>query len=564
MPELLRAGKGELSWRWLFRGVLALFLIWQALFLLRGPTLPIVHDELNLLYESLRLPAEFRLSGYVHGPLLYELIACVEVGWFAILRIAGAVSSPEEFLVHVLTHPHAHLVLGRALVGGLACATLFQVYRLGGLFGGIRVGALAGLLWASNLTFFAFACVLKEDLLFLFLFVSALLQGWGAVERRQGRGCFVTGLLIGASTAAKYFGVFALALLALPFLCLDRKERSRAAGLSFWMALGFVVAIGVFIPFLITDTNSFFGSIESLVVGKTTAGTPTLPRYLWVHLPNLVGWVVLMAGSIEWGYRLIRQPRGPIMLGMAPLFQMLWLGSRSGYSVAYYIFPMALFLSVLAAAFFARVLALTQLGLFRFLILPLVISVVVLDGAFLRGSSKHALLLLAPDSRIFARDWVHTHVPSGERILLTHGIVGMNFWGPPLVPIDPGPVVGPFTAANQQILQQWQGPRYHLKVIDGFRGFSPALIQDCDWLITTQIGTETSFELSKESAQNPPSPPPGFELAALFVGFPPQRSTLWPFFLSSDYAGLSEVSLKSMWGNCVRGLTIAIYHRNSK
>lgn len=533
--------------------------------LLRGPVLAIAHDELNFLYESLRLPQEHRLSGYIHGPLLYELIACLETGWFLILRTLGVVSSGDQFLVHLLVHQHAHLILGRAVVGLIACATLLQVYRLGCLFGGSRAGALASLLWAANLTFFAFASVLKEDLLFLFLFVTALLQGWGAVEQRRRDRCFATGFLIGASTAAKYFGVFALGLLALPFLRLARQERSRAVGLSLWMALGFMVATAVFIPFWITDTDSFLHSMRSLMIGKiTSSGSPTLPRYLWVHLPNLVGWVVFMTGSIEWGYRLMNQPRGPIALGMTPLLQLIGLGSRSGYSCAYYIFPMALFLSVLAASFLNRLLTLSRLGRLRFLIFPLALSTILLDGAFLTGSIKHALLLLAPDTRILARDWVHTHIPSGERILLTHGIAGLNFFGPPLFPIDSVPIEGPFTAAYQQMLQRGDLPRYYLRVIDGFRGFSPKLIEDRDWLIVTQIGMETSLELSPESAQQPLPAPPGFERAVFFAGFPPQRSTIWPFFLSSDYEGLKQTSLKSMWGNCLRGLSIVIYRRSSK
>ena len=86
--------------RRLFIVVLVLFSTWLAFSLFFGPELAIHHDELNFLYEALRLPAEQRLSGYGHGPLLYELIAVAESGWYVLLRVTGAVSSPSDFLAH--------------------------------------------------------------------------------------------------------------------------------------------------------------------------------------------------------------------------------------------------------------------------------------------------------------------------------------------------------------------------------------------------------------------------------------------------------------------------------
>src|SRR5512134_3445851 len=89
--------------------------LWWTVFLLFGPPLPIDHDELNFLYDSLKLVSQGQQSGYAHGPLLYELIAVLEVFLYAVLHLGGVVSSPQEFLLHVVRQQAAHLAMARAL-----------------------------------------------------------------------------------------------------------------------------------------------------------------------------------------------------------------------------------------------------------------------------------------------------------------------------------------------------------------------------------------------------------------------------------------------------------------
>src|SRR5437588_1090628 len=91
--------------RWagcLLLGVIAAYAGWLGIFLMHGPVLAVNHDEVNFVTEALRLPAQGRLHGYGHGPILYELIALAELAWYVVLRATGHIASPTEFVTYVL------------------------------------------------------------------------------------------------------------------------------------------------------------------------------------------------------------------------------------------------------------------------------------------------------------------------------------------------------------------------------------------------------------------------------------------------------------------------------
>ena len=254
---------------------------------------------------------------------------------------------------------------------------------------------------------------------------------------------------------------------------------------------------------------------------------------------------------IEFALRLIREPRGAVLLALVPFLQMLFLGLRPGYSIAYYVFPLALLLCILASSLAIRM---SRIGRWGFLVPFFLGLVAVSDGAFLRGSIKHALILTAPDTRLLARDYLYTRATPGDNILLTHAIGGMNFWGPPLLPQDPPRGTGAFAIASREALRFSEDPRYHLRVVDGFPGFTPDVTRDCDWVIA--IGTGPTSEDVREGNR----PPQGFELATAIQGVPPQ-SNFWPFLKSSDYEALHKLSVRSLWRDRVRGLPVMIYKR---
>lgn len=558
------ANHEQLTNRWaqyLLASVMLAFAVWYLVFLICGPRLAINHDELNYLYEALRLPAQRRLTGYAHGPLLYELIALVEVGWYAVLRLTHQVTSPSEFLTQVLAHEQAHLIACRAMVGLIALLLLVQVYRLGCLFGGSRVGALASLLCATNLTFISLTSLCKEDGLFWLLMVTAMLQTWRVVERRLARDALLAGLAIGAATVTKYFGVFALPLCVLPLICLPALEWRQSLKLGFIIALSAGVTTIALMPFIVTETSVVLASILGMSSSAAQAGGGlTLPTYLATHLTDLVGWALLVAGTVELVWRLFRQPRGPVLLIAAPLIQLLFLGLRPGHSMAYYIFPLALFLCVLASALAIRALDWPLLGRWSFAAPLLVVCVAVCDSAFLPGALKHAIILTGPDVRLLARDYLQSQAANGEGIAVTRAIVGVNVWGPPLLPLEPPAGANVFALAQAEALRRANGPRYRLRLFDGTPDLTPEMIRDCDWLITPHIGplASTAGDGASDRATDGLAE---FELARVIEPTPIQHSPLWPFLTFMDYEELRRASVWQLWRSRVRGLTMLIYRR---
>ena len=465
---------------------------------------------------------------------------------------------------HVLTNQHPHLVLARSIVGVSALLLLVQVYRLGRLFGGSGVGSLATLLFATNLTFIVFASSVKDDVLYLLLLVTAMLLAWRASDESDARAAVLTGLTIGAAFVAKYFGIFALVLCVLPLLRRPWSERRRAFMLGGLMAFSACVSALALMPFLLTDTDVVFRSIIGMDTG--TAAMPgglALPTYLFVHLPNLVGWVIVIAGGIELGVRLAREPRGPLLLALAPVLILLFVGLRSGETRAYYVLPFALFLIIGACALVVRLVHATPIRRREFLA-PLVVAVMSISGsAFLPGAIKYMLILDAPDARLLARDYVHARIPPRECIAITDAVVGMNFWGPPLLPIDLPDGTGAFAQASREAVNRSLGPRYRLRIEDGFSGFSDELLLDCDWLITPATSTLFDVEIGVPASVDRNEPPPGFEVESVIRALPQQQTKTWPFFVPGDYDKLREVSLGRLRREGVRGLTLFIYHRQA-
>lgn len=548
----------------LFMVVLAASAVRMVVFLVLGPELAINNDELTFLYEALRLPAEFRLSGYMHAPLLYEVIASVEAGWYVLLRLTGGASSPNEFLTQVLVDQPVHLILCRGIVEFSALLLLIQVYRLGSLFGGSRAGALASLLCAANLTFVILASSCKEDVLFLLLFVTAMLWTWRLVEQPRIGLAIGTGFTIGASVVAKYFGIFAVALSAIPFFVSRRDDPKRALVLGATMAMATGVSVFILMPFIVTDSATVLNSVVRL--GRGTANLPgglALKDYLFTHLPNLVGWVLLIAAMAEGSIRLTREPRGPLTVMVAPLLLLLFLGLRPGLSRAYYIFPVAICMFVLASSLAIRVLDGMSRSRWK-LLAPLVIGVVALfDTAFLPGSVKYALILTGPDTRLMARDYIDTYVPPGKCVVLTHGVLGWNVWGPPLLPVDPPGGNGAFWTANRAAIERSGRPRYRLRIANKFTGFPTDLAHDCDWMVSAKTSASFSREFGTPEGFNWEDPPSGFQVVKIIQALPEQQTTAWPFIGPEDYDELRKVSFQRLWKDRARGLTLVVYHRAS-
>jgi hypothetical protein len=550
-------------WRILV-AILGIFGVWNASILAFGPRLAMNHDELNFLEEGLRLPAQFRISAYTHGPVVYECVALGESIWYLCLRVTGRVSSPDEFLVHVLANVGAHLTVCRAFVGVCALLCLIQVYRVGSLFGDGWVGVVSVVLCASNLTFNAFATVFKEDMLFWLLMLTAAYEGWRSTERRLILGGVCAGLAIGASIATKYFGVLALLFALIPFCRLPGVDWRKALKLSVLMTASACIGLLLLFPFLLLDTGSVIDSIREMSNFSTSVPglkSLTITRYLLVHLPNLVGWPVIVVGILGSLRCLVYDRQGPIALMSVPMLLLLSLGLRPGYSMAYFIFPFALFLCIVAASAARRIWETSRYTkLCRIALILGMLGIVVGESAFLRGSIKHGIVLTGPDTRLLARAQFESDAEPGSTVIIMHAIRGLNFWGPPLIPESLPAAYSPFRKALRRYWANETGPRFQLQLIDG-TGAQSVVKNDfptASWFITTRF-LPSPIELGHEASEV--KVPRDFVVAHQTDAFP-DHSYLFPFYTSSDYEVLRGMSITELLARRAFGWTITIYRRS--
>lgn len=159
---------------------------------------------------------------------------------------------------------------------------------------------------------------------------------------------------------------------------------------------------------------------------------------------------------------------------------------------------------------------------------------------------------------MLARDYLHQNATPGECIAVTHAIFGMNFWGPPLVPVDLPASGKPFAMATREALRRTPGPRYRLRVLD--RG-APEQLEDCDWVVTPRLDIRRSIELGGPAADPEKTVPAGFAVATVIRGLPEPQSGVWPYPVSLDYDELRKHSMLSLWRARVCGQTLVIYRK---
>lgn len=533
--------------------LLAALAFWIVTYALRGPSLAINHDELNYLYGSMRLLTEGRPVGYAHGPVTYELIALAHVVAYAVTRGLGTVHSAPDYLTFVIRHEARYLEFLRALAGLFGLATIAMLYRLARIFVAPVVAFGAVVLSVAGPTFLTLASVLKEDVLYWFLLVFSLYAAWRAVAVGHTRWALAAGCAIGSATATKYLGVFAFLLVALPFLQLAGITTDRRRHLSLVMGCSGIVTLGLVFPFLLTDTASVVQNVRQMDASSAAAGSGqglVLTDYLTTHIPDLVGWPATAVGFLGLALALRRNPAGSILLAVVPLAQLLFLGLRHGQAQAYYIFPAACLLALLACATVYE-------GCRRFWpsgagILVFVSCLANLaDQAHIPGAAKQALVLLAPDTRLVVRDFVLRRVPPGSRVVIGAGIIGLNFWGPPLLPALPDGERGVFARARESAFSGASEARFRVRLVDGRASRLLLGGEDC-WVILPRLGSVAGRRLMDAE------PPRGCERVARFYSFPEPQSQAWPMMMAGDYDALREATFHDVWARAAHGLSMDV------
>lgn len=539
---------------------LCLLGLWYGVFLFWGPALPVSHDELNFLFEALRLPAQGRLTHYAHAPFFYELVALVEGVWYVALRAAGQVSSSQEFLVTLLLNQDAHLRVLRGMVALGSLGLVWQIYRFGRLFSDPVPAALAAFLSAGNFTLIAMTSMAKEDVFYWLFVFLAMERAWNAVVDGGRRDAVIAGVSIGLATSSKFFGVFSGVCAALPQLKTFPVIEKDSWRISFTIAAFAALSLLVTFPFLLTDTTAVLNSVRDVQSIYSSLGLKwTLGAYLFHHLPNLLGWPIVLMGTFEFVWRWLREPKGPILLSLVPMIGFLFVSLRRGFSLAYYSMPMAILLIVLAVSAVARIAT----PRWRNPALALIVIVFASNNAFFLGTLKYGILLTGPDTRLLAESALRSKARPGERVLVNQAVLGENVFGPPLLSAENPAGHGPFTMARSKADSRRSGVRYALTILDYSQDIPSDAGARFDWLVIGRRGVSSTVEFGTDAVTpiGAATIPPGFNLVESVRAYPEMHSHFYPYPTTLDYQALRGISLASLWDKGAMGMSFDIYER---
>jgi len=526
--------------------------------------LPLNHDESNYFLESLRILKSGKLTRVGHGPLLYEMLAVLHCVLFLILKVIGSIGTSTDYLASILTSESTFLVFFRGLTLVTLLALLYQIYRVGKLFGGPLVGALAALFVSCNLTVQIMSSLLKADVVSWLLVFMAMELSWRSANNFSKRLSILSGICMGAAIAAKYLAAPVLILVLLPSIIAKKGNRIRA------FRLGVVTSLTVGITLLVLYIPLFFDIkglakffLSSHNAYAQAGGSWLLPKYFILHLPDLIGWPFLILGLIEFALRLKEKPRGPILIGFVGVGLMLALGIRSGFSIAYYAMVFALFLLIMTASFFGRVYSWNKTGVPTTILLMILL---LFHPAFLKGVVKYSLLYTGGDTRIEGKRVFESTVAPKSTVLITRGVAAMNHFGPAIRSVNAPFGKERYKKAYAIASGKKPGPTYAIKVVSErpVLDWTAKLLNNKEWVIIPHdMGHPWDIDYNPILGRKWVSPP-GYKLVHIIKPLPRPSSNLYPLMTSVDYKSLNEISIASLRTGARLGLPIRVFQKGSR
>lgn len=433
--------------------------------LLRGQHTP-GHDELNFIETGLRmLGSRGNPQEFIHGSLLYDLMALVHAGIYGTLALTGNIGSPDDYLVWYLTNRGVYLLIGRLAVLACSLCLLLAVKRLAAVLYDDRAGVLAMALLGFGALLVGTGTLFKEDvpaaalgLLGLVVLLDSSLKLRPAV--RSG----VAGALYGIGTASKYTLV-PLALIPVIVALLDK----RAGGLKAVVIYlgGAAVAFLAVEPYALLDTARV---AESFAVHLAQVGEHQhliAPRYLLDFLPLGLGIPLVLAFLPAAVRAFLRDdPRLKAVVAYVAVAGAICLSQK--YGVPRYMVPWAPFICIIVAG------ELVQTGHLRHARPAMILGLAfVLTWPANTIAAKYALLLTRPDTRTVAKTWIEQRVPGGNTVLVEGTIQEEPSFAPALLgtvqwyearerDAREGGGTGRLFRAAGAVAARQQRPRYHL------------------------------------------------------------------------------------------------------
>ncbi len=409
----------------------------------RGVLCPRPDEELVRSAVLISLTGDLNPHYAVWGHLYHYIYSAVVAVWTVARLWSGQAASWTDAVAATHCEPDSLIWLGRAISATSGVLTIFATYRLARRSLVSRLGALCSCLMLSTLFLHVRDSHFATSDCLLALFCTAGLAAMaGGTQRHAASAGLWTGLALATKLLSVTIVLTFFTLLILKPLSVGERIWGRCLAALRFLTAATVVAL-VVQPFLLLDPmETWYGLFGDLFNperrpfehGLNLTNAAILARY---YVPQALGWPVGIMSGLA-GLILLKRFRstriGPLLAytfwSLAALFSVQRIFLR-------YLDPLLPVICVLSAHGIewlvrrfsrrsAQIRLISTLTLALVLSLPNLIRDVWLD-----------LLLLKPDTRALAADWLERNVPPGSRILWSgYGSIAPHLTMPWLYSLD--------------------------------------------------------------------------------------------------------------------------------
>lgn len=423
------------------------------------------YDAINTVMIALQCgTGHFAPPQFLHGSLTSYLLFVVFAGQYGVLRLLGVWTSSHDVVRQLIQDPTPFYVLSQLVMACLGTLVVWTTYRVGVRLHDRLTGLLASALVGCSVLHVSMSQAIKEDMVasailsVTFLMVAKMLTRIEQGVKRSVVDYATVAFGIGLAMAAKYYAIAAIAWIFVLLLA-EWKQAWVAAPSGPWTApvcwraaarrlagagVGVLLGFGAGSPYVVLHGGRFLHDLWQQralyqTVMPNADGLSSFHLYLFRYLPDAVGGPVALAAFAGLFLIVRRTWRWRILLLSAFPLAFLCLLLNIGAAFPHFLTPIIPFVALLAVALFRwsadhlwNVPLLAMHSLRRHA--PLIAGLLGLASVLptLNSTVRYEIYAWAPDTRMLAKRWIESNVPSHERVAVEGAAQEVITYGPPL------------------------------------------------------------------------------------------------------------------------------------
>ena len=394
-------------------------------------------DEQHEVHRALRLAAgSFEWDRVGKGGYFYLLF--VEYGvLFVALKLAGTVSSPDDFMNMFLRDPSVFWLIGRVTTAVLGTVNVWLTYRLGRQLAGTAVGVVAASFLAFCTLSVLHSHLLTVDIPMTTCVLATVYFAIRLFETGRMRHYLAAGFFAALAVMTKLSAAPVVMVIALAHL-LRLWQQDGQIGRNFIdrrIVLAGIVCLGVYVtgnPTIIVMPAYALEVVKKSTIGDSTVGktqpTPAQPDNMpartnqWLYYgqatQGALGWPMCALVLVGIGYAALRhRPTDVLVLAFPLLLYLAIITSGSSLRHARFILPALPLLFVLVAQVLVAILDRLRLSQ-RATSIAATAVVVAVCAPRLYGIVEQNVEFTRLATPTQARQWIEEHVAEGTKILV--------------------------------------------------------------------------------------------------------------------------------------------------